>query len=107
MNNHQNAIFHQLDNFIKHSHSFAMTVFHTINNSAKLVTLLIIPTYAKVSVFYKIVKLVKNGVLMIIHIYAKVSQYNSLKRLLWRLGVNRLNKLVTLLIIPTYAKVSN
>jgi hypothetical protein len=24
MNNHQNAIFHQLDNFIKHSHSFAM-----------------------------------------------------------------------------------
>jgi hypothetical protein len=28
---------------------FAMTVFHTINNSAKLVTLLIIPTYAKVS----------------------------------------------------------
>jgi hypothetical protein len=22
MNNHQNAIFHQLDNFIKHSHSF-------------------------------------------------------------------------------------
>ncbi|CAC9439901.1 hypothetical protein BSPLISOX_3206 [uncultured Gammaproteobacteria bacterium] len=42
MNNHQNAIFHQLDNFIKHSHSFAMTIFHTINNSAKLVTLLII-----------------------------------------------------------------
>ncbi|CAC9435258.1 hypothetical protein BCLUESOX_903 [bacterium endosymbiont of Bathymodiolus sp. 5 South] len=22
MNNHQNAIFHQLDNFMKHSHSF-------------------------------------------------------------------------------------
>jgi hypothetical protein len=37
------------DNFIKHSHSFAMTIFHKINNSAKLVTLLIIPTYAKVS----------------------------------------------------------
>ncbi|SSC06991.1 hypothetical protein BTURTLESOX_1143 [bacterium endosymbiont of Bathymodiolus sp. 5 South] len=27
------------------------------------------------SVFYKIVKLAKNGVLMIIHIYAKVSKY--------------------------------
>ena len=53
MNNHQNAIFHQLDNFIKHSHSFAMTVFHTINNSAKLVTLLIIPTYAKVSIYIR------------------------------------------------------
>jgi hypothetical protein len=25
MNNHQNAIFHHLDNFIKHSHSFTMT----------------------------------------------------------------------------------
>ena len=49
MNNHQNAIFRQLDNFMKHSHGFAMTMFHTINNSAKLVTLLIIPTYAKVS----------------------------------------------------------
>ncbi|CAC9442757.1 hypothetical protein [bacterium endosymbiont of Bathymodiolus sp. 5 South] len=49
MNNHQNAIFHQLDNFIKHSHSFAMTIFHTITKSAKLVILLIIPTYAKVS----------------------------------------------------------
>jgi hypothetical protein len=35
MNNHQNAIFHQLDNFIKHSHSFAMTIFHKITNSAK------------------------------------------------------------------------
>jgi hypothetical protein len=45
MNNHQNAIFHQLDNFIKHSHSFAMTIFHKINNSAKLVTLLIIPKF--------------------------------------------------------------
>jgi hypothetical protein len=45
MNNHQNAIFHQLDNFMKHSHSFAMTIFHKITNSAKLVTLLIIPTY--------------------------------------------------------------
>ncbi|VVH66579.1 hypothetical protein BSPLISOX_2315 [uncultured Gammaproteobacteria bacterium] len=53
MNNHQNAIFHQLDNFIKHSHSFAMTIFHTINNSAKLVTLLIIPTYAKVSIYIR------------------------------------------------------
>jgi hypothetical protein len=52
---------------MKHSHSKAMAVFH------------------------KIVKLAKNGVLMIIHIYAKVSQYNSLKRLLWRLGVDRLN----------------
>jgi hypothetical protein len=30
MNNHQNAKFHQLDNFIKHSHSFAMTIFHKI-----------------------------------------------------------------------------
>ncbi|CAC9440873.1 hypothetical protein BSPLISOX_3226 [uncultured Gammaproteobacteria bacterium] len=49
MNNHQNAIFHQFDNFMQHSHSFAMTIFHTINNSAKLVILLIIPTYAKVS----------------------------------------------------------
>jgi hypothetical protein len=28
MNHHQNAIFPQLDNFIKHSHSFAMTIFH-------------------------------------------------------------------------------
>jgi hypothetical protein len=27
MNNHQNAIFYPLDNFIKHSHSFAMTIF--------------------------------------------------------------------------------
>jgi hypothetical protein len=53
-----------------------MTIFHKITNSAKLVILPIIPTYAKVSgmaVFYKIVKWVKNGVLMIIHIYAKVS----------------------------------
>ncbi|VVM24420.1 hypothetical protein BSPWISOXPB_5120 [uncultured Gammaproteobacteria bacterium] len=49
MNNHQNAIFHQLDNFMQHSHSFAMTIFHKITNSAKLVILLIIPTYAKVS----------------------------------------------------------
>ncbi|SSC08103.1 hypothetical protein [bacterium endosymbiont of Bathymodiolus sp. 5 South] len=49
MNNHQNAIFHQLDNFMKHSHSFAMTIFHKITKSAKLVILLIIPTYAKVS----------------------------------------------------------
>jgi DNA ligase-1 len=56
MNNHQNAIFRQLDNFIKHSHSFAMTIFHTINNSAKLVTLLIIPTCAKVSM-KKIIKI--------------------------------------------------
>jgi hypothetical protein len=54
MNNHQNAIFHPLDNFMKHSHGFAMTIFYT-------------------------------------PIYAKVSQYNSLKRLLWRLGVDRLN----------------
>jgi hypothetical protein len=30
MNNHQNAIFYPLDNFIKHSHSFAMTIFHKI-----------------------------------------------------------------------------
>jgi uncharacterized membrane protein len=37
MNNHQNAIFRQLDNFIKHSHSFAMTIFHKITKSAKLV----------------------------------------------------------------------
>ncbi|CAC9658328.1 hypothetical protein BCLUESOX_2641 [bacterium endosymbiont of Bathymodiolus sp. 5 South] len=49
MNNHQNAIFHQLDNFMKHSHSFAMTIFHKITKSEKLVILLIIPTYAKVS----------------------------------------------------------
>ncbi|VVM19190.1 hypothetical protein BSPWISOXPB_894 [uncultured Gammaproteobacteria bacterium] len=55
MNNHQNAIFHQLDNFIKHSHSFTMTIFHKITNSAKLVTLLITPTYAKVSM-KKIIK---------------------------------------------------
>ncbi|SHN92961.1 hypothetical protein BCLUESOX_228 [bacterium endosymbiont of Bathymodiolus sp. 5 South] len=34
MNNHQNAIFHQLDNFMKHSHSFAMTIFHKITKSA-------------------------------------------------------------------------
>ncbi|WP_180323862.1 hypothetical protein [bacterium endosymbiont of Bathymodiolus sp. 5 South] len=50
MNNHQNAIFRQLDNFIKHSHSFAMTIFHKITHSAKLVILLIIPTDAKVSI---------------------------------------------------------
>ncbi|CAC9638049.1 hypothetical protein [uncultured Gammaproteobacteria bacterium] len=50
MNNHQNAIFHQLDNFMKHSHSFAMTIFHKITKSAKLVILLIIPIYAKVSI---------------------------------------------------------
>ncbi|SSC07867.1 hypothetical protein [bacterium endosymbiont of Bathymodiolus sp. 5 South] len=49
MNYHQNAIFHQLENFMKHSHSFAMTIFHKITKSAKLVILLIIPTYAKVS----------------------------------------------------------
>jgi uncharacterized protein YjbI with pentapeptide repeats len=49
INNHQNAIFHQLDNFMKHSHSFAMAVFHKITKSAKLVILLITPTYAKVS----------------------------------------------------------
>jgi predicted GTPase len=42
MNNYQNAIFHQLDNFMKHSHSFAMTIFHKITKSAKLVILLII-----------------------------------------------------------------
>ena len=57
MNNHQNAIFHQLDNFMKHSHSFAMTIFHKITKSAKLVILLIIPTYAKVSHYQNI-----NGV---------------------------------------------
>jgi hypothetical protein len=34
---------------MKHSHSSAMTIFHTITKSAKLVILLIIPTYAKVS----------------------------------------------------------
>jgi hypothetical protein len=45
----KNAIFHQLDNFMKHSHSFAMTIFHKITKLAKLVILLIIPTYAKVS----------------------------------------------------------
>ncbi|CAC9444807.1 hypothetical protein BSPLISOX_1620 [uncultured Gammaproteobacteria bacterium] len=49
MNNHQNAIFYPLDNFMKYSHSFAMTIFHKITKSAKLVILLIIPTYAKVS----------------------------------------------------------
>jgi hypothetical protein len=41
MNNHQNAIFHPLDNFMKHSHSFAMTIFYKITKSAKLVILLI------------------------------------------------------------------
>ncbi|CAC9446080.1 hypothetical protein [uncultured Gammaproteobacteria bacterium] len=50
MNNHQNAIFHQLDNFMTHSHSFTMTIFHKITKLAKLVILLIIPTYAKVSI---------------------------------------------------------
>ncbi|VVM28438.1 hypothetical protein BSPWISOXPB_10999 [uncultured Gammaproteobacteria bacterium] len=40
MNTHQNTIFHQLDKFIKHSHSFAMTIFRKITHSAKLVTLL-------------------------------------------------------------------
>jgi hypothetical protein len=30
MNHHQNSIFHQLDNFIKHSHSFAMTIFKSL-----------------------------------------------------------------------------
>ncbi|VVH65333.1 hypothetical protein BSPLISOX_1235 [uncultured Gammaproteobacteria bacterium] len=54
MNHHQNAIFHQLDKFIKHSHSFAMTIFHKITKSAKLVILLIIPTYAKVSIKMKL-----------------------------------------------------
>jgi hypothetical protein len=33
MNNHQNAIFHQLGDCMKHSHSFAMTIFHTITKS--------------------------------------------------------------------------
>jgi hypothetical protein len=33
----------------KHSHSFTMTIFHKITKSAKLVILLIIPTYAKIS----------------------------------------------------------
>ena len=45
MNTHQNTIFHQLDKFIKHSHSFAMTIFRKITHSAKLVILLITPTY--------------------------------------------------------------
>jgi hypothetical protein len=49
MNNHQNAIFHPLDNFMKHSHGFAMTIFYKITKSAKLVILLITPTYAKAS----------------------------------------------------------
>ena len=49
MNNHQNAIFHPLDNFIKHNYNFAMAIFHKITYSAKLVILLIVPTYAKVS----------------------------------------------------------
>ena len=35
---------------MKHSHSFTMTIFHKITKSAKLVILLIIPTYAKVSI---------------------------------------------------------
>ena len=47
MSNHQNAIFLQLDNFIKHSHSFSVTIFHKITHSAKLVILLIISIYAK------------------------------------------------------------
>jgi hypothetical protein len=34
MNNHQNAIFHQLDNFIKHSYSFANI--RKITNQARL-----------------------------------------------------------------------
>jgi IS5 family transposase len=40
---------------MKHSRSFAMTIFHKITKSAKLVILLIIPTYAKVSInnFFK------------------------------------------------------
>jgi hypothetical protein len=63
MNNHQNAIFHQLGDFMKHSHSFAMTIFHKITKSAKLVTLLIIPTYAKISK--------KNGFLVIVYIFIK------------------------------------
>ncbi|VVH65335.1 hypothetical protein BSPLISOX_1237, partial [uncultured Gammaproteobacteria bacterium] len=54
MNHHQNAIFHQLGDFMKHSHSFAMTIFHKITKSAKLVILLIIPTYAKVSIKMKL-----------------------------------------------------
>jgi hypothetical protein len=37
---------------MKHSHSFAMTIFHKITKSAKLVILLIVPTYAKVSMIY-------------------------------------------------------
>ncbi|SHN93214.1 hypothetical protein [bacterium endosymbiont of Bathymodiolus sp. 5 South] len=49
MNNHRNALFHQLDNFVKHGRSFAMTISHKITNLEKLVILLIIPTYAKVS----------------------------------------------------------
>jgi hypothetical protein len=48
MSNHQNAIFRQLDNFIKYSHNSTMTIFHKITHSAKLVILLIIPTDAKV-----------------------------------------------------------
>ena len=47
MNNHQNAIFRQLDNFIKHSRSIAMTIFHKITHSAKLVILLITPNLGK------------------------------------------------------------
>jgi hypothetical protein len=35
--------------FIKQIHRFAITIFHKITNSAKLVILPIIPTYAKVS----------------------------------------------------------
>ena len=50
MNNHQNAIFRKLDNFIKHSHSFSMTIFHKITHLVKLVISLIIPTDAKVSI---------------------------------------------------------
>jgi hypothetical protein len=45
----------QLDNFMKHSYSFAMTIFHKITKSAKLVILLIVPTYAKVSMIYLLI----------------------------------------------------
>ncbi|VVH56652.1 Type III effector HopPmaJ [uncultured Gammaproteobacteria bacterium] len=55
MNTHQNTIFHQLDNFIKHSHSFAMTIFRKITHSAKLGVLMSIHIYAKVFIIITIV----------------------------------------------------
>ncbi|NYT28464.1 MAG: hypothetical protein H0A76_11730 [Candidatus Thiodubiliella endoseptemdiera] len=52
MNNHQNAIFHQITNFLKTPLALLGVDLKISQNLIKSVILLIIPIYAKVSIDY-------------------------------------------------------